>query len=228
MHAEERRLQLSPAGCPNAAGARGRRARSPPAAKRVPTARSAPCSNARQHAWQQGLVVLQVAIHDGDSCSRGCQHALDARPGQPAPADAPQAAHARIRARKFARRGRRTVRAVVVDEDDFPSPVGREPRSRAPQPAEHSRLSLKVGTTIVSSGTLGAVCLGIASGLWRACGRVEVALHACCHGPVARARIAPHASARAAHGSSTGRAESRLHSFRSSVTVRRTPSSWPA
>ena len=53
-------------------------------------------SQRRQHARQQGLVVLQVAVDHRDEGRGGGEHALDARGGQAAPADAADAAHARI------------------------------------------------------------------------------------------------------------------------------------
>ena len=74
----------------------------------------------RQHLRQPGLVVLQVAVDDGDDVGRGGHRPLDHRRGQAAAADAAQAAYARIGGGDGAQRVGGAVRAVIVHEHRFP------------------------------------------------------------------------------------------------------------
>ena len=112
----------------------------------APVAQRAPASR------QQPLVVLQVGVHHRDVAGLARQHALDAGAGEAAPADAADAADAAVALADRARGRGGAVRRVVVDEDDFP--VAR--RRACAEPLDQERnigaFSLKVGTTMVSSG----------------------------------------------------------------------------
>ena len=66
--------------------------------------------------------MLQVAVDDGHDRRRGRTHPLDTGGGKPAPADPLDHAHPRVPLAKFARRVRRAVGAVVVDENRLPPP----------------------------------------------------------------------------------------------------------
>jgi hypothetical protein len=49
-----------------------------------------------QHRAEQPFVVLQVAVHDGGEIGLAREHALQACPGQAAPAQAANAAHTTV------------------------------------------------------------------------------------------------------------------------------------
>ena len=65
----------------------------------------------RVHFRQDRFVVLQVAVDHGDEIGARGQPALDHRAGEPGAVDAPEAAQARIAARRSRRRRRRCRRA---------------------------------------------------------------------------------------------------------------------
>ena len=92
-----------------------------------------------EHARQQALVMLQIGVHDGDEgCGRG-EHALDAGGREAAPADALQAAHARIALRHGAHRFGGAVARIVVDEDRLPRRCPPAPTRPAPGTARYCR-----------------------------------------------------------------------------------------
>ncbi len=82
----------------------------------------------RQHPGQDGLVVLQVAIHDRDDGGRRGEHALDAGAGKAAAANAANAADARVGFAKCPHLIDGAVAAIVIDENDFPIHSGERRR----------------------------------------------------------------------------------------------------
>jgi hypothetical protein len=73
-----------------------------------------------QHGRQQGLIVLQVGVDDGDEGRGAGQGALQHRAGEASAADAAQALHPAVLPRQGLDLLRRAVRGVVIDEDHLP------------------------------------------------------------------------------------------------------------
>lgn len=89
----------------------------------------------RQHARQQRLVMLQVAVDHRRHRRGGRAHRLHAGGGQPPPPDPLDHPHPRIGARQLQRGLGDAVGAVVVDEDRLPS----DPFQRRREPLHQRR-----------------------------------------------------------------------------------------
>ncbi len=76
------------------------------------------------HGGKQFLVVLQVGIHDRDIARLARQHAFETGAGEAAPADPADAADPAVGFADGARRRRRAVGRIVVDEQHFPFAIG--------------------------------------------------------------------------------------------------------
>jgi hypothetical protein len=72
------------------------------------------------HPRQDGLVVLQVGVHDRNQLGRGREHALDARGREASAPDPLQAAHAVVAPSERAKQVGGAVGRIVVDEHHLP------------------------------------------------------------------------------------------------------------
>ena len=80
-----------------------------------------------EHGNEQLFVMLEVGVHHRDIAGLAREHAFEARSGETAAADAANAAYATVGFADGARGGSRTVRRIVVDEDNFPVTGGEKP-----------------------------------------------------------------------------------------------------
>ena len=76
---------------------------------------------------QQPFVMLKVGVHHCDIAGLAREHAFEACSGETAAADAADAAYATVGFADGARGGGRTVRRIVIDEDNFPVTGGEKP-----------------------------------------------------------------------------------------------------
>ncbi len=73
-----------------------------------------------EHLRQLRFVVLHIAVDDGGARRARREHALDAGPGQTTAADALDAANPRVVFANSPHLVRRTIRRIVINEDDLP------------------------------------------------------------------------------------------------------------
>jgi hypothetical protein len=106
-----------------------------------------------EHARQQHLVMLQVAIHHREIGRAARQHALDAGRTEPASAKALPATDTALRPRQLAHHVSRAVRRIVVDKDDFLDEAG----ERSVEALDHQRdLAAHVESRMITTSSTGA------------------------------------------------------------------------